>query len=112
MGPELGAWDGLVVVRPVDGGERNDVFVGLLGAQRVAVRRSRRSAESLAWELDLLQLLDRRGFRVPVPIPTASGALSHGGVVVQRWIDGCQPVTEADWTLLAAELQRLHSTCP
>ncbi len=31
------------------------------------------------------------------------------GVVVQRWIDGDPPDSEADWRAVAAELQRLHA---
>jgi Ser/Thr protein kinase RdoA (MazF antagonist) len=75
----------------------------------VAVRQSRRSAESLAWELELLIDLERAGFVVASPVPTDDGVLSRGGVVVQRWIDGREPGSPSDWQLVASELGRLHS---
>jgi Phosphotransferase enzyme family len=87
------AWEGLDVGSLLEGGHRNEVWAGSIGDLRVAIRRSRRSVNSLAWELDLLQQLDRRGFVVPLPIATNDGRLSHEGVIVQQWIDGREPST-------------------
>jgi Ser/Thr protein kinase RdoA (MazF antagonist) len=102
------AWEGLAVGSLLDGGHRNEVWEGSIGDRPVAIRRSRRSEDSLAWELDLLQKLDRRGFVVPLPIATNVGRLSHDGVIVQQWIDGREPSTVEDWRLVAGELRRLH----
>ena len=63
---------------------------------------------SLAWELDLMERLSVAGFLVPVTHPADDGRASIGGVVVQSWLDGRAPETEADWRAVVAELQRLH----
>lgn len=104
------AWSGLELIERIEGGNRNEVWRGHIGEQRVAARRSRRNAESLAWELDLLQRLAATDFVVPDVVPTDTGATSHHGVVVQRWIDGRAPTTTADWTAVAQVLERLHHT--
>ena len=104
-------WAGLRLIEPATGGNRNGgVWRGELDGAPVAVRRSRRSAPSLAWELNLMARLDRDGFRVPTVIPSSDGRLSVSGVVVQRWLDGREPSTSDDWRAVAAELQRLHAT--
>ena len=103
------AWTGLVVDERVGGGNRNEVRVGVLGDRRVVVRRSRRSPDSLRWELELLVRLAGEGFGVPVPIATDTGALSADGVVVQPWVEGREPSSPADWESVARELRWLHA---
>lgn len=85
------------------------MWEGTYAGRRVAVRRSRRSPESLAWELDLLELLAARGFHVPAVVRSDDGARAVGGVVVQEWITGREPESTADWRLVADELDRVHS---
>lgn len=104
----MSAWSGVELDEPVLGGHRNEVWSGWLHHQRVSVRRSRRSPESLEWELGLLVELERAGFLVPMVVRTDSGRLSAGGVIVQRWIDGREPTSVEDWLLVATELRRLH----
>lgn len=105
-------WPGLTLEQPVEEGNRNEVWRGELDGVAVAVRRSRRAPSSLDWELELLTELGHRGFQVPLPVPSAAGALSHEGVVVQQWIDGRPPSTDSDWRAVADELQRLHRDGP
>lgn len=102
-------WSGLKPVHPIADGHRNEVWLAELGQEPVAVRSSRRAAASLEWELDLLEHLDRRAFCVPTIVPTDDGRRSVDGVVVQRWLDGREPSSQADWELVAAELRRLHA---
>lgn len=102
-------WPGLTLDHQIEEGNRNEVWAGKVGEICVAVRRSRRSDESLRWELDLLGELSSRGFVVPLPVATPDGNLSHEGVVVQHWLDGEPPSSDHDWELVAAELRRLHS---
>jgi Ser/Thr protein kinase RdoA (MazF antagonist) len=109
--PDVGAWDGVAVSTAVTGGARNDVWQGTSHAGPVAIRRSRRSAASLAWELELITFLDRHDFVVPVPHAARDGVFAIDGVVVSRWIDGIEPVTPDDWRLVARELRRLHDAC-
>ncbi len=106
---DTSAWSDVQVESRVEGGHRNEVWTGTAPVGRVAIRRSRRSAESLAWELELLAALDADGFLVPVPLLTDDGRSSADGIVVQRWIDGIPPREPNDWELVATELRRLHS---
>lgn len=110
MALDVGASSGLTLFDPVAEGARNEVWIGDLDGRRVAVRRSRRAADPLAWELGLLVELNRRGFRVPVPIGTDARHLSAGGVVVQPWVVGRAPVGADDWRAVAAVLRALHGT--
>ncbi len=105
---DVAAWPDLVLVSKVDGGHRNEVWQGDLGGCPVAVRRSRREPESLAWELGLLAFLHRHDFVIPMVVATADGESSSGGVVVQNWLPGREPSSPEDWQLVADELQRLH----
>ncbi|CAN5534161.1 hypothetical protein BH24ACT5_BH24ACT5_13030 [soil metagenome] len=105
---DVSSWSSVRLDECLVGGHRNEVWSGWSSHGRVAVRRSRREPESLRWELALLGALDAAGFLVPVPALTDDGQASSDGVVVQRWIDGREPSSNADWTLVAAELRRLH----
>ncbi len=106
---DVSAWPGLVLNEQITEGNRNEVWRAELDGRSVAVRRSRRAAASLAWELDLMRFLSTRDFLVPEVVHAADGARSHEGVVVQEWIDGRPPEGDADWTRIAAEIQRLHA---
>ncbi len=101
-------WPGLDLIEPASGGTRNDVWLGHLGQTLVSVRRSQRTGESLAWELDLLEQLGHANFRVPSVIPAGDGRRSVDGIVVQEWLEGHEPSSDADWFLVANELARLH----
>lgn len=105
---DVRAWRGLRLVAPIDGGHRNEVWTGTFEGRRVAVRRSRRSPASLAWELDVLESLTEHGFVVPTVVRATDGSRSVGGVVVQEWIDGREPDTPDDWCRVADELRRMH----
>ncbi len=107
--PDVSPWTGLEVIEPVTNGNRNAVWRGRIGDRAVAVRRARRSADSLEWELTLLEHLDTHGFRVPVAVPTDNGNPTADGLVVQTWLEGRPPSSNADWTAVADELRRLHT---
>jgi Ser/Thr protein kinase RdoA (MazF antagonist) len=106
---QLRAWPGLELGERLAGGHRNEVWSGRLRGDRVIVRRSSRTPDSLRWELDLLSQLSDIGFGVADPVPAEDGALAVDGVVVQCWVGGRPPTDPADWRLVADELQRLHS---
>lgn len=103
---DLSPWPGLSVTAPLGGGHRNDVYE-VRGRDRLVARRTRRTAPAMEWELDLLEFLDHCGFVVPHTVPTADGRRSAGGVVVQTWLHGWEPVG-GDCALVASELGRLH----
>ena len=108
MDADLSPWPRLELVEPVDEGSRNEVWRATIDDQAVAVRRSRRSEESLAWELDLIEQLAAGGLRVAKVISTSDGRRHHHGVVVQRWLEGRPPESEADWALVADALRAVH----
>jgi Ser/Thr protein kinase RdoA (MazF antagonist) len=103
-------WPDVRPGEPLGGGNRNVVIGATVGGVRVVARRTPREHDALAWEIDLLAFLARRGFVVPRPVPTIDGSLFHDGVCVLSWLDGDQPTSDADWRLVATTLQRLHAT--
>ena len=105
---EVSAWSGVVLGDVLAGGHRSAVVEACCGEERLVVRRSRRSAASLQWELELLVELDRRGFLVPTPVPADDGSLRVDAVSLHRWVDGREPSSEADWALVIGELRRVH----
>ena len=107
--PDVSGWSALELGQPLSGGSRSSVWEGRLDGERVVVRQSRRSAESLAWELDLLRRLAEADFVVPQTKPADDGRESIAGVVVQSWLDGGAPETPDEWGAVALELQRLHT---
>lgn len=107
---DLAAWSGLRLLDRIEEGNRNEVWRGELDGAPVAVRQSRRTTASLDWELDLITALADHGFTVPTVIESDDGRRHVNGRVVQRWIDGRAPASDADWTAVAETLQRLHRT--
>jgi len=69
----------------------------------------RRSDDDLAWEIALIQHLDRQGFTVPLPIPTQDGRLFVDGLVVMEYLEGEAPADEADWRRVADTLRQVHA---
>jgi len=102
---DLSAWGSPRVLERLGGGHRNEVF---RVAGDLVARRSRRSAASLDWELDLLDHLHHNDFVIAEVAPARDGRRHVDGVVVQRWLPGYAPTTD-DWPLVAAELHRLHT---
>lgn len=108
MGFDTSWWDSLKLDERIAEGNRNEVWRGSIKGAVVAARRSRRAAQSLDWELDLINTLHNAGFRVPTVIETVDGRRHVDGVVVQHWLDGCAPESAQDWQQVATTLQRLH----
>jgi len=106
--PPVSRWPGLRLIGQVPGGSRSEVWRGDIDGFAVAVRRSRRSAVSLAWELDLMSVLRGEGFRVPDVFATGSGERHVDGWCVQTWVAGESPSTRREWLAVAEELHRLH----
>ena len=105
----LGLWgDDAVREERLSGGVANDVWSVRLGGRLAVGRLGSRSDEDLAWEMELIQHLDREGFTVPVPIPTRDGRLFVDGLVVMTYIEGGSPESDADWRRVAETLRALH----
>jgi Ser/Thr protein kinase RdoA (MazF antagonist) len=106
--PDVRAWRGVQVLEPLTGGVRNPVYLARRRDERFVIRVSGRGAESLAWELDLLDALSAAGVMVPHTIPTDDGQRHDRGVLVQRFIDGDRPTTPADWDRVVATISAVH----
>ncbi|WNV77823.1 phosphotransferase [Geodermatophilus sp. DSM 44513] len=89
-------------------GARSTVFAAYRGRLPLVVRRSSRPLASLAWELELLEVLGAAGLRVPVPVQTEDGRRSHGGVVVQTRLRGHPPRAAEDWRRVAGAVVAVH----
>jgi Ser/Thr protein kinase RdoA (MazF antagonist) len=105
----LGQWGADAArVEPLSGGVANDVWSVRLHGRVVVGRLGARSDADLAWEVALLQHLDREGLAVPVPIPTTDGRLFAGGLMLMTYMEGGPPETEAEWRRVADTLRELH----
>jgi Ser/Thr protein kinase RdoA (MazF antagonist) len=104
----LGQWEDAIRIEPLTGGIANDVWSVRIRGQLAVARLGSRSEADLAWEMGLLQFLDRNGLTVPVPIPTKDGSLFSGGMVVMTYVEGGPPETKDDWRRVADTLVRIH----
>jgi Ser/Thr protein kinase RdoA (MazF antagonist) len=105
----LGQWgEDVARVERLAGGVANDVWSVRVRGRLAVGRLGGRSDADLAWETELLRLLDREGLTVPVPIPVRDGRLFVDGLVVMTYLDGGPPETRADWRRVADALRDLH----
>ncbi|MCB0908823.1 MAG: phosphotransferase [Nocardioidaceae bacterium] len=105
----LAAWgDAAVRLHPLKGGVANDIWRVRVGDREAVGRLGARPDADLAWEAGLLAHLDRAGFTVPVPIPTADGRPFVDGLMVMTYVDGEPPSTPSDWRRVADTLRGLH----
>lgn len=105
----VAAWgSGLRVFGPLDDGHRSIVLAAELDAVSVVLRHSTRPADSLRWELDLLEHLRRCGIAVPEIIPCTTGELQVNGWHLQRRLDG-RHCDRSDRAELAAVLRSVHA---
>ncbi|MBM7785054.1 phosphotransferase enzyme family protein [Tenggerimyces flavus] len=106
---DMAEWPGLELLDPLTGGHRNPVFLARYRGRSVVVRQSGRPIPTLEWELDLLEHLDSNGVRVPRIVPAADGRRFVGPVLVQEFLPGGPPRTEADWRNVLAVLRDVHA---
>jgi Ser/Thr protein kinase RdoA (MazF antagonist) len=78
-------------IEPLAGGVANDVWSVRVNGKLAVGRLGTRSDADLAWETELLKLLDREGLTVPVPIPTTDGRLFADGLMVMTYVEGGRP---------------------
>ncbi len=100
--------DDAVRINALSGGVANDVWPVRVDGQRAVARLGARNDADLAWEVELLRHLDRKGLAVPLPLPTTDGRPFADGLLVMTYVEGEAPETEADWRRVADTLRRLH----
>src|SRR5262249_35442573 len=91
------------------GGARSEVMLAERSGLHFVVRRSRRPAPALEWELDLLAFLGERGIGVPATVPADDGRRHVDGVWVQEHVRGRPPGSAEDWTAALRVLAELHT---
>jgi len=104
----VAAWRGVELLTALPGGARNQVMLARRADRRLVVRRSTRSSASLDWELDLLAYLAGHGVGIPRVVPADDGRRHVHGVLVQEFVDGHPPRTDADWQLVVETLTVVH----
>jgi Ser/Thr protein kinase RdoA (MazF antagonist) len=105
----LGLWGNEATrTEALSGGVANDVWSVHIDGRPAVGRLGLRCDADLAWEVELLQHLDRNGMAVPVPLPTRDGRLFADGLMVMTYMEGRPPETEADWHRVADTLLELH----
>lgn len=108
---EVVAAFGLDRLTPLGGGARNQVFAARTAAgDDVVVRHSSRPADSLAWELDLLDHLRDAEFAVPAAVSAPDGRRSIDGWVVMNRMTGTPPDNDDDWHRAAETIAAVHAT--
>ncbi len=93
---------------PRPGQHRIEVRTVIVRGVECVGRRSERSADSLAWEQQLLRELDRHGVVVPLPVPAESGADQVGGLTLTPKLAGPHPSAPEDWAAVGEALRRVH----
>ncbi len=106
----LGAWGAVELLHPAPGSARNTVWFGRVNGVPCVVRRSKRSDAALAWELDLIDEVRRRGLGAPEIVATAAGDRSRDGVVIQHRVPGARPASREDWLAVAEYVTTLHTS--
>ncbi len=92
----------------MSGGSRSTVFAGRLRGSSVVVRLSRRSEQSLEWELVVMERLRAGGLATPEVVPTHDDRRQANGVSILGFVEGRQPSSTPDWKRVAEYLTALH----
>lgn len=110
QGPQVVAWSGLEVLRPLAGGARSAVFLARRRGTEFVVRVSARTPEAIEWELDLQEHLARHDVCAPRSVPADDGRRHVEGVMVQERLSGRPPHDVDDWAGVVAALRVVHET--
>ncbi len=100
--------DDIRVETKLCGGTRTDVWAVWVNGRPFALRRTRRSREALAWELNLVEFLRSNGIGAPSVLRTKRGDRTVGPFFMESWVEGHPPDTEAEWRKVEHTLRRIH----
>ncbi len=101
-------WGSYDVLSKFDGGMVADVYLIRLNNTLAVARFGTRSESYLRWEIDLIELLDRSGLRVPQFIRTSDGRAHVRGVTVMEYIEGREASTSSDESAVCDYLAKVH----
>jgi len=109
LSDSLAPWGGFEVLRRLDGGRRNLVFlVRGDGDRRLVAKTTTRSQAALAWAAALQQEARRAGIGAPCYIAAPDGRFAPGGLTLEPFADG-RPATQAELWGLKPGLARLRA---
>ena len=89
------------------GGARNTVLRGTGMGAAYVFKSTTRSEAQLAWLMHVKHAADRVGLRVALPLPTATGAFSHDGWTMERFVAG-ECATRDQLETIAPKLDAFH----
>ena len=89
------------------GGARNTVLRGTGMGAAYVFKSTTRSEAQLAWLTHVKNAADRVGLRVALPLPTSSGAFSHNGWTMERFVAG-ECATRDQLETIAPKLDAFH----
>jgi len=98
----LTAWQGCRIIRPLEGGFRNHVYLAERDGEFLVVKTTRRSEAALTWLLDVQERAREVGFIVPEFVLSDQGCVVIEGITVEKFVTG-----EALSGLERPELSRL-----
>lgn len=104
----LALWQGCRLVRPLEGGFRNQVYLAKRNGEYLVVKSTRRSEAALRWLLAVQEKARDAGFVVPEFIRNDKGDLCAEGVTVETFIEG-ESISPKDKPELLPLVEAFHT---
>ena len=108
--PDISAFDGLCVIRPLSGGHRNAVWLATGPQGPLVIKSTTRTEAQLAWLLPVQTAARGAGFVVPGLIPASDGRFAPNGWTVERFIEG-RAASPEELHGLGPRVTAFHAAC-
>ena len=103
----LKAWGEWQVLRELEGGYRNKVYLVKNGDELAVAKTTGRSKEALEWLEPVFDSAEEAGFVVPRFIKTKNGNISFEGITLETFIEG-KAFTSEEMPVILPLLERFH----
>ena len=104
----LAAWEGCRLIRPLEGGFRNKVYLAERNGEYLVIKTTRRSEAALSWLFAVQERAREAGFIVPEFVLGDTGRLDVEGVIAETFIEG-EPLSLADKPEVLRLIKAFHS---
>lgn len=108
MREALAAWGEVTVLRPLEGGYRNRVWLVERGGQPYVAKTTRRTEAQVRWLLPVQQAAREAGFAVPNFVESEDGSLVSDGLTLESFLSGSQ-ISPSDLARVEPMLRRFHA---